>query len=143
MTNYYKVLGLDESATESEIKKAYKKLAIKYHPDKGGDSEKFNKISEAYQVLSCPEKKDEYDNYGKFSFTKTNTSFINFNLYLGKISYSIYLFHLMLIYIISTLNFLSFSLLLGLFIFFQIILSTLLYHYFEKPILNSRPNYSS
>tara|TARA_B110000902_G_scaffold263180_1_gene341710 strand:+ start:444 stop:1487 length:1044 start_codon:yes stop_codon:yes gene_type:complete len=73
----------------------------------------------------------------------TNTSFINFNLYLGKISYSIYLFHLMLIYIISTLNFLSFSLLLGLFIFFQIILSTLLYHYFEKPILNSRPNYSS
>lgn len=79
MTNYYKVLGLDESATESEIKKAYKKLAIKYHPDKGGDPEKFNKISEAYQVLSCPEKKGEYDNFGNFSNfgNNRNYSFIN------------------------------------------------------------------
>lgn len=77
MTNYYKVLGLDESATESEIKKAYKKLAIKYHPDKGGDPEKFNKIAEAYQVLSCSEKKGEYDNFGKFTFTKINNSFMS------------------------------------------------------------------
>jgi len=84
MTNYYKVLGLDESAKESEIKKAYKKLAIKYHPDKGGDSDKFNTISEAYQVLSCPEKKGEYDNFGKFNFmdnsftsSQNNNSFIS------------------------------------------------------------------
>lgn len=70
-----------------------------------------------------------------------NKKFINFNLFLGKISYSIYLFHLLLIYIISSL--INYNLFLSILIFViaQIVLSTLLYYYFEKPILDSRPNY--
>jgi peptidoglycan/LPS O-acetylase OafA/YrhL len=70
-----------------------------------------------------------------------NTRFIKINLYLGKISYSVYLFHLLLIYIISSLF--NFNLFLTIIVFMltQIILSILLYHYFEKPILDSRPNY--
>ncbi len=67
---------------------------------------------------------------------------INLNLFLGKISYSIYLFHLLLIYIISSLKVNYFTLELFLFIVFQVLLSTLLYYYFEKPILSARPNYS-
>lgn len=62
MTNYYKILGLDRSASHEEIKKAYKKLAIRYHPDKNnGDDRKFKKISEAYDTLSDPQKKASYD----------------------------------------------------------------------------------
>jgi len=68
--DYYKVLGLSKSASESEIKKAYRKLAIKYHPDKNPDNrekaeEQFKKVSEAYQVLSDSEKKQTYDQFGK------------------------------------------------------------------------------
>lgn len=63
--NYYSILGLDKNATDEQIKKAYKKLAIKYHPDKnGGDKaseEKFKEISEAYSTLGDPEKKKQYD----------------------------------------------------------------------------------
>lgn len=62
---FYKELGVDKSASESEIKKAYRKLAVKHHPDKGGDVEKFKAISAAYEVLSDPEKKKLYDQYGK------------------------------------------------------------------------------
>lgn len=63
--DYYKILGVDRSANDSEIKKAYRKLAMKHHPDKGGDSEQFKKISEAYEVLSDPEKKKVYDQFGE------------------------------------------------------------------------------
>ena len=62
---FYKELGIEKSASESEIKKAYRKLAVKHHPDKGGDVEKFKAISAAYEVLSDPEKKKLYDQYGK------------------------------------------------------------------------------
>lgn len=66
--NYYEILGVSKTATEDEIKKAYRKLAVKYHPDKNpGDKEsekKFQEISEAYNVLSDKEKRSEYDNYG-------------------------------------------------------------------------------
>ena len=66
-SGYYKTLGVDPKATDQEIRKAYKKLAIKWHPDKNGNSkeaeEKFKAISEAYSVLSDKEKRREYDGY--------------------------------------------------------------------------------
>lgn len=70
MKNYYDILGINKNATEEEIKKSYKKLAVKWHPDKNPDNkkeseEKFKEISEAYQVLSDSEKKRVYDNYGE------------------------------------------------------------------------------
>ena len=66
--DYYKVLGVDRSAKQDEIKKAYRKLAVKYHPDKNpGDKaaeEKFKEISEAYQVLGNEESRKKYDELG-------------------------------------------------------------------------------
>ncbi|MCY6959706.1 molecular chaperone DnaJ [Clostridium brassicae] len=70
--DYYKVLGISNGASEDEIKKAYRKLAMKYHPDRNpGDKEaeeKFKDINEAYQVLSDPEKKSQYDRFGTTDF---------------------------------------------------------------------------
>lgn len=63
--DYYKILGLGKSATADEIKRAYRKLAQLYHPDKGGDPQKFKEINEAYQVLSDPEKRSQYDQFGQ------------------------------------------------------------------------------
>lgn len=63
--NYYDILGVEKSATKDEIKKAFRKLAHKYHPDKGGgDEQKFKEISEAYSVLGDDRKRAEYDSYG-------------------------------------------------------------------------------
>ena len=66
--DYYEVLGISKNADEGEIKKAYRKLALKYHPDKNpGDAaaeEKFKEAAEAYEVLSNPEKKAQYDRFG-------------------------------------------------------------------------------
>ncbi|MDH3394494.1 MAG: DnaJ domain-containing protein, partial [Desulfobulbaceae bacterium] len=70
--DYYKLLGVAKSATAAEIKKAYRKLALKYHPDRNPDNkqaeEQFKKISEAYAVLSDPEKRQQYDTYGSAGF---------------------------------------------------------------------------
>ncbi len=70
--DYYETLGVNKSSSPSDIKKAYRKLALKHHPDKnngGKDSEaKFKEISEAYAVLSDPEKKKQYDLYGSANF---------------------------------------------------------------------------
>lgn len=64
--DYYEILGLDKTATDADIKKAYRKLAHKYHPDKGkGDDAKFKEVNEAYQVLSNKEKRQQYDQYGQ------------------------------------------------------------------------------
>jgi len=67
--DYYKILGVDKSSSVDEIKKAYRKLALKYHPDKTkGDKEaekKFKEINEAYQILSNPAKKQQYDQFGQ------------------------------------------------------------------------------
>jgi len=66
MTDYYKILGIEKNASKEEVKKAFHKLAHKYHPDKkGGDEKKFKEINEAYQVLSDDEKRSKYDTYGK------------------------------------------------------------------------------
>lgn len=59
--NFYDVLGVSKSASDDEIRKAFRKLAAKYHPDAGGDEQKFKEISEAYNTLSNPEKRKEYD----------------------------------------------------------------------------------
>jgi curved DNA-binding protein len=70
--DYYKILGIDKKASGPEIKKAYRKLALKYHPDKTkGDKKletKFKEISEAYAVLSDPEKRKHFDTYGSENF---------------------------------------------------------------------------
>ncbi|XP_004510114.1 dnaJ protein homolog 2-like [Cicer arietinum] len=64
-TKYYDILGVAKNASEDEIKKAYRKAAMKNHPDKGGDPEKFKELGQAYEVLSDPEKKEMYDQYGE------------------------------------------------------------------------------
>jgi curved DNA-binding protein len=66
MTEHYQTLGVDENATQEEIKKAYRKLANKNHPDKGGDAEVFKKIAAAYEVLGDEQKRAEYDNKSTF-----------------------------------------------------------------------------
>lgn len=63
--DYYKDLGVDKKASEQEIKKAYRKLAHKYHPDTGnGDDKEFKKVTEAYEVLSDKQKRAQYDQFG-------------------------------------------------------------------------------
>merc|ERR1719219_2860130 len=66
--NYYKTLGIAKGATDEEVKKAYRKMALKYHPDKNksaGAEEKFKEIAEAYEVLSDPKKRQVFDQYGE------------------------------------------------------------------------------
>lgn len=63
--DYYEILGVARGATPDEIKKAFHKLAHKYHPDKGGDEKKFKEVSEAYQILSDPKKRAQYDQFGQ------------------------------------------------------------------------------
>lgn len=67
MSTHYETLGVSKTATPDEIKKAYRKLASKHHPDKGGDTAMFQKIEEAYRVLSDPNKRQEYDNPNPFN----------------------------------------------------------------------------
>lgn len=62
--DYYEILGVTKQASQDEIKKAFHKLAHKYHPDKGGDEKKFKEINEAYQVLSDAKKRQQYDQFG-------------------------------------------------------------------------------
>lgn len=63
--NYYDILGVSKEASVDEIKKAFRRQAVKHHPDRGGDEAKFKEINEAYEVLSNPEKKQRYDQFGQ------------------------------------------------------------------------------
>jgi len=65
MKDYYKILGVPRQASQEEIRKAFRILAHKYHPDKGGDERKFKEVNEAYQVLSNKEKRAQYDQFGR------------------------------------------------------------------------------
>ncbi|MBU1613532.1 DnaJ domain-containing protein, partial [Patescibacteria group bacterium] len=63
--DYYKILGIEKSASQDEIKKAFKKMAMQHHPDRpGGDEAKFKEVNEAYQVLGDAEKRGRYDQFG-------------------------------------------------------------------------------
>ncbi|HCR37602.1 MAG TPA: molecular chaperone DnaJ, partial [Opitutae bacterium] len=70
--DYYKLLGVERDASSEQIKKAYRKKAIEFHPDKNpGDKEaeaNFKKAAEAYEVLSDPQKKSQYDQFGHSAF---------------------------------------------------------------------------
>ncbi len=75
--DYYKILGVPRNATQEEIKKAYRRLALKYHPDRNKGNkeaeEKFKEINEAYAVLSDPEKRRQYDQFGSTEFHRRYT----------------------------------------------------------------------
>ena len=79
MSNYYEILDINKNANKDDIKTAYKKLALKYHPDRNQDcnkkdeyEEKFKQISEAYEVLSNPAKKQNYDMFGSADVKQHN-----------------------------------------------------------------------
>ena len=96
MADYYTTLQIPKSATDEDVRKAYKKLAKTHHPDTGGDANTFRQISEAYQVLSDPNKRKNYDTYGsaeagQFNFRTGNAQDINvddlfsqFGMHFGK-----------------------------------------------------------
>ena len=67
--DYYKILDIPETATAEEAKKAFKKAAVKHHPDRGGDKAKFQEINEAFQTLGDEKKKSQYDAYRKGGYS--------------------------------------------------------------------------
>lgn len=81
--DYYEVLGVEKGASDVEIKKAFRKLALKYHPDKNSGNkeseEKFKEINEAYQVLSDPQKRSQYDQFGTADFNGGGAGFSGFD----------------------------------------------------------------
>ena len=75
---YYSILGVDQSASQDDIKKAYRKLAMKNHPDRGGNADKFKEISVAYDTLSDPAKRSQYDQQLSGGTNFNNINFNNF-----------------------------------------------------------------
>ncbi|MFH0852149.1 MAG: molecular chaperone DnaJ [bacterium] len=87
--DYYEILEIAKNASADEIKKAYRKLAQQYHPDKGGDAEKFKEINEAYQVLGDPQKRAQYDRFGaNFEQARAGGGFSGFNGFRDFSSYA-------------------------------------------------------
>ena len=82
--DYYETLGVNKSSSDGEIKQAYRKKAMKYHPDRNKDDKqaekKFKKINEAYYVLKDKEKKSQYDQFGHQAFEHGGAGFKDFNL---------------------------------------------------------------
>lgn len=82
--DYYKTLGVNRNASPDEIKKAYRRLAGQHHPDKGGDTATFQKIQEAYETLSDPQKKQQFDNpnpFGNMNFGQPGGSPFGFHFH--------------------------------------------------------------
>ena len=77
MKDYYKILGVEKNASKDEIKKAFRKMAHEYHPDKNKGNEeaskKFKEATEAYSVLSDDSKRKQYDTFGSTNFNQGNT----------------------------------------------------------------------
>jgi curved DNA-binding protein CbpA len=61
LNEHYETLGVNKNSSQDEIKKAFRKLSLKHHPDRGGNNEKFQKINAAYEVLKDPTKRQQYD----------------------------------------------------------------------------------
>src|SRR5262245_19815627 len=81
--DYYELLGVERSASEDDLKKAYRKLAVKWHPDKNPDNraqaeERFKEVSEAYQILSDPTRRAQYDRFGHAAFEQGGAGFSGF-----------------------------------------------------------------
>ena len=85
--DYYATLGIDKKASNDDIKKAFRKLAQKYHPDKGGDESKFKEITEAYAILGDEKRRKEYDAYGQ-SFSGGASGGGGFNGFPGGFDFS-------------------------------------------------------
>ncbi len=84
--DYYKTLGVDKGANEDQLKKAYRKMALKWHPDRNQDKkekaeEMFKEVNEAFEVLSDPKKRQIYDQFGEVPLFFY--SFISFSLFFG------------------------------------------------------------
>ena len=80
--DYYKILGISKGASEDDVRKAYRKMALKFHPDKNksaGAEEKFKEIAEAYEVLSDKRKRDIYDKYGEEGLKGQHFLYITLN----------------------------------------------------------------
>jgi molecular chaperone DnaJ len=83
MQDLYQILGVNKNATEEEIKQAYRKLAMKHHPDRGGDEKQFQEIKNAYEILSDPVRRQQHDNPGPFHHHHGNHEHSHFEFHFG------------------------------------------------------------